>query len=396
LIDRLDDRLLSFDRSRLHKLQTGNSLAGVLLNDFARLWADAGDDVLAAVGRVGESGWYILGSEVSGFESALSSRMRRAASVGCASGLDAIEIGLRALGLKDGDKVLTTPLSAFATTLAVVRAGGVPVFVDVDERGLLDLDLATEAISSDSSIRFLLPVHLYGSALDLEHLQSVRERFGLRLLEDCAQSIGASHAGRVAGSVGEIAALSFYPTKNLGALGDGGAISADDPALLEKCRVLRDYGQSSKYIHSELGLNSRLDELHAAVLLRAFLPRLDQWTARRREIAHVYLDGMQSTLVRPLPVPAGASPAWHLFAVLVPDRRRDEFLAYLRDRGIQSAVHYPKLISDQQALRKSPFEVFGALSRATNFAECEVSLPIHPYLTDAEVASVVDAVNSWR
>lgn len=369
--------------------------ADVLLNDFKRQWAETAGDVLSAVARVGESGWYVLGREVAEFESALAARMARASAVGCANGLEAIEIALRAAGLAPGAKVLTTPLSAFATTLALLRARAVPVFVDVDEHGLLDLDAAREALAADPALRAMVPVHLYGHALDLARLEALRGEFGLLVVEDCAQAIGAAHRGRPVGSVGRLAATSFYPTKNLGALGDGGAILTDDEGLAARCRALRDYGQSSKYVHDELGLNSRLDELHAAVLRTALLPRLHAWTARRREVARAYGEGIEHAAVRPLPVPPGSESVWHLYPVRVPPAARAGFVRHLQAAGIRTAVHYPFLIPEQKALRGQAFEVRGPLDRAHALALGEVSLPIHPHLDDAEVARVIAAVNAW-
>lgn len=368
----------------------------ILMNDFRRQWRETGDKVLAAVGAVGESGWYILGKEVDLFEKALAGYIRRRAVVGCASGLDAIEMGLRALGLQPGQKVLTTPLSAFATTLGIVRAGGVPVFVDVDESGLLDLELTRHYLERDPAIRVLLPVHLFGHALDLQQLEELKEHFELSVLEDCCQAIGARFSGRDVGSVGQAGALSFYPTKNLGALGDGGALITDDVSIEAACRSLRDYGQTAKYVHEHLGLNSRLDELHAAVLGRAFLPKLEVWSARRRAIAKLYLAGIRSPLVRPVPVASKVDSAWHLFPVTVAAEARDAFLLHLSERQIQYAIHYPRLIPNQGALRGVPFSVLGDLTRAQRFALEEVSLPIHPSLGDEEVARVVDAINEFR
>jgi dTDP-3-amino-3,4,6-trideoxy-alpha-D-glucose transaminase len=368
----------------------------VRLNDFERLWAETGPEVLAAVRAVGESGWYVLGAEVRRLEAALAPVLGRTEVIGCGSGLDAIEIALRAAGLVPGAKVLTTPLTAFATSLAVVRAGGVPVFVDVDEHGLLDLDRCAAALEADRAVRALVPVHLFGNALDLERLAALRDRFDLLVVEDCAQSIGASWRGRLAGTVGRLAATSFYPTKNLGALGDGGAVATDDPALAARCRSLRDYGQSAKYVHEVLGMNSRLDELHAAVLARAFLPRLPRWTARRREIAGAYAAGIENPRVRPVGAPAGSEGVAHLFPVRVPAAERDAFVAHLRARGVLAGIHYPRLVPEQRALPPGAFEVRGSLARAAALAAAEVSLPIHPYLEDAEVARVLDAVNGWE
>ena len=367
----------------------------VLLNDFTRLWADAGDDVLAAVRRVGASGWYVLGPEVERFEGALAGVMGRRHVVGCGSGLDAIEIALRAAGVAAGTKVLTTPLSAFATTLAIVRAGAVPAFVDVDEHGMLDLGRCRAVLAADPRVRALVPVHLFGQAADVEALAELRERFGIVVVEDCAQALGARSGERGAGTAGQLAATSFYPTKNLGALGDGGAVATDDDALADRCRSLRDYGQRGRYEHDDLGLNSRLDELHAAILARAFLPRLAGWTERRREIARAYTARIAHPLVRPLAGPPASRGVWHLFPVRVPAGAREAFMSHLHARGVRSAVHYPRLIPRQRALDGCVFEVHGDLARAEELAATEVSLPIHPYLEGGEIDRVVEAVNGW-
>jgi dTDP-3-amino-3,4,6-trideoxy-alpha-D-glucose transaminase len=371
------------------------AIAQVLLNDFKRQWADTQESVLQSIRRVGESGWYVLGAEVADFERALGGVLDREHVMGCASGLDAIEIALRAAGVAPGTKVLTTPLSAFATTLAIVRARAIPVFVDVDERGLLDLELCRVALDADPSIRAMVPVHLYGHALDLDALAELRDRFGLTVIEDCAQAIGVQHRGRKAGTVGQAAALSFYPTKNLGALGDGGAVATADAKLAERCRSLRDYGQSRRYVHDELGLNSRLDELHAAVLLHAFLPRLPAWTARRRQVADAYTARLDHPALRVIGPAAPDASVWHLFPTRVAASRRAAFIEHARTRGVLTGIHYPRLIPDQAALAGQPFEIRSDLRRAAALAEEEVSLPIHPYLTDAEVDRVVAAVNAW-
>jgi dTDP-3-amino-3,4,6-trideoxy-alpha-D-glucose transaminase len=368
----------------------------ILLNDFNRQWVDVRADVHDAVERVGRSGWYILGSAVAGFEASLATELGSRFCVGCASGLDAIELALRALGLRPGDRVLTTPLSAFATTLAIVRAGGVPVFVDVDEGGNLDLELAERCLAERRDVPFAVPVHLYGHPLDLDRLASVQSRYGLKIVEDCAQAIGAEVSGRAVGSVGDLSATSFYPTKNLGAFGDGGAVFGNDEGLAKICRALRNYGQTSRYVHERLGLNSRLDELHAAILDGALLPRLSAWSARRRAIAHRYREAIRGPRVVPLPLARPEASSWHLFPVLVEKERREAFQVHLQSRGVQSAVHYPKLIPDQAALADLPFEVAGSLHQARAIADSEVSLPIHPYLDDGEVESVIEAVNEWQ
>jgi dTDP-3-amino-3,4,6-trideoxy-alpha-D-glucose transaminase len=366
------------------------------MNDFRTLWDQERDRVLAAVDRVGASGWYILGQEVVQFEAALAERWGIAHAVGCGNGLDAIEVALRALGLKPGDKVLTTPLSAFATSLAIIRAGGVPVFVDVDNCGQLDLELVEAQLHGDPAIRFLVPVHLYGFPLDLARLDTLKSRFGVKIVEDCAQAIGAKSGGRRVGTVGDAAATSFYPTKNLGALGDGGAVLTASAPVAARARHLRDYGQTGKYVHDELGLNSRLDEMHAAILRDAFLPRLEEFTLRRRAIAQRYLNEIRSSDLTLLALPRDAEPVWHLFPVLVKGAR-EHLQAHLADSGIASGIHYPKLIPSQGALAAlgTP-TVRSGLVRAQMFADHELSLPIHPFLTEAEVGRVIEACDTWR
>lgn len=370
----------------------------ILLNDFKAQWQDIASRALKAVDRVGKSGWLILGTEVQSFENDLADHWGLPFAMGCASGLDALEIGLRVIGLNPGDKVLTTPLSAFATTLAIIRAGGVPVFVDVDDSGLIDLALAEAALKADRSIKFMVPVHLYGHALDLAELARLKNSYGLKVVEDCAQAIGARSDGRPVGSVGEIAATSFYPTKNLGALGDGGALLTASPEIDRACRVLRDYGQSAKYVHTELGLNSRLDELHAAILKDALLPTLKSHTEKRRAIAQQYGNLIRNPKLEAPPRPNGSDSVWHLYPLIV-DGNRAGFQNHLKINGVGSAVHYPRLISEQQALTKilpQGAPVFGPLTKAAIFANQEVSIPIHPYLMDDEVSRVIQACNSWK
>ena len=366
----------------------------VLNNDFAAQWRAIEGEVLDACRRVGRSGWYVLGREVAAFESSLATHWGLTSAIGTGNGMDAIEIVLRAGGLKRGDLVLTTPVSAFATTLAILRAGGVPVFVDTDDTGLIDLGQAETVLDRRPDIRWMVPVHLYGHCLDMPRLQILARR-GLRIVEDCAQSIGASHQGTRCGTAGFAATVSFYPTKNLGALGDGGAILTNDPDLASTCRQWRDYGQSAKYEHTVAGMNSRLDEWHAAILADAMLPRLDTATARRRAIAARYLAQLRSDHVQPLPVPPGSESVWHLFPVRVREDR-PALLAHLAAHGVQSAVHYPAIIPDQPAMAAEAHEVASPLENARRLTREVLSLPVHPWLTDEQVETVVRAVNSWH
>lgn len=368
----------------------------VELNDFRRCWDEIGPQALESFQRVGASGWYILGSEVEQFEADLAAVWPIARVVGTGNGLDALEIALRCLDVGEGEFVLTTPLSAFATSLAIARVGATPVFVDVDHLGLVDLDRCREVCHRNPAIRTLLVVHLYGHALDLDNLQSLKQELDLKIIEDCAQSVHASWNGRPTGSVGDFSATSFYPTKNLGALGDAGAVLTASHENAERASSLRHYGQSSTYRHDWIGLNSRLDEVHAAVLREAILPRLSHWTAKRKATAARYLEEITNPAVQLPILPSGSQSAWHLFPVLISSGARESFVNYLRGRGVATGTHYPRLIPSQQALAKyGRWHAATDLLRAAAFARDEVSLPIHPFLRDDEISHVVSVVNSW-
>ncbi len=366
------------------------------LNDFQRQWQDTREKAVAAFEEIGASGWYILGREVREFEEALAGYWGMAHVVGVASGLDAIEISLKALGCGAGDRVLTTPLSAFATALAILNLGAVPVFVDTDAYGQIDLEACRAALEARRDIRFFVPVHLYGHALDMARLRAIRDSFEVFMVEDCVQSIGACFRGAATGSAGHMAALSFYPTKNLGALGDGGAVLTGSAEYAGRARMLRDYGQSAKYRHEMVGYNSRLDELQAGLLRRVSLPLLPGWTEKRRRIAAAYLAGIRNPAIFVPGAPAGSHSCWHLFPVLVDAARKSDFMAWLAACEIGCGEHYPIAIPDQPAMAGIPFEVIGELTQAQRICRSEVSLPIHPYLEEGEVASVIDACNRWQ
>jgi dTDP-4-amino-4,6-dideoxygalactose transaminase len=360
----------------------------VAANDFVRQWDDVREDSLAAVDRVGRSGWLVLGEEVAAFERELAGWWGVPHAVGVASGLDAIAIGLRCAGVAPGDRVLTTPLTAFATTLAIVQVGAEPVWCDVEETGGLDLDLAAAALAADPKIRALVPVHLYGHPLDPARLRALAAEFDVAVIEDCAQSAGAERDGAPTGAAGAVAATSLYPTKNLGAMGDGGVVLTADEGIATRARSLRNYGQRAQYEHLELGLNSRLDELQAAILRSAQLPRLGAHLARRREIAARYDAALRGTSLRPVE-PAGGDSARHLYPVEAQGDPAAAFAA-LREAGIGVGRHYPFVCPDQPAAA-GVGTALGELPVARRLAERELSLPIHPYLTDAEVDAVIAA-----
>jgi dTDP-3-amino-3,4,6-trideoxy-alpha-D-glucose transaminase len=365
-----------------------SNITQVRANDFAAQWEEIGTDALDAVARVGRSGWVVLGEEVAAFEAELAAWWGVPHAVGVASGLDALEIALRCCGIGPGDHVLTTPLTAFATTLAIVRAGATPVWSDVDESGSLDLELAAAALESVPGIGALLPVHLYGHPLDPAALASLAEHFGVVVIEDCAQSAGARRDDRPTGAAGRAAATSLYPTKNLGALGDGGVLLTADEGVAEAARSLRNYGQQGQYEHVRLGLNSRLDELHAAILRSAMLPRLDGWLRRRAEIADRYEQALAGSRLEPVR-PLGGTSANHLFPVFVAEHDAAAVRAELAAAGVAAGRHYPALCPDQPAAAGAGVTA-GELPVARRLAERELSLPVHPQLSDAEVTRVID------
>jgi dTDP-4-amino-4,6-dideoxygalactose transaminase len=357
-------------------------------NDFVRQWDDIQHDAIGALERVGRSGWLVLGEEVHRFEQEFAAWWGIPYAVGVASGLDALEIALRCANLPAGARVITTPLTAFATTLAIVRAGGEPVWCDVDESGGLNLDLVAAALRKDRTIRAIVPVHLYGHPLDPLEIERLADQYGVAVIEDCAQSAGAERDGRPTGTVGIASGTSLYPTKNLGAMGDGGVMLTSDAGIAEKARRLRDYGQSQRYEHTELGLNSRLDELQAAILRSASLPRLNRWLARRKEIALSYADALNATSLTPI-VAGGGHSAHHLFPVEIKDEPTTT-IERLLELGVTPGRHYPFVCPDQMAMG-SLGVILDPLTQARRIAEREISLPIHPHLDDDQVDRVITA-----
>jgi dTDP-4-amino-4,6-dideoxygalactose transaminase len=357
------------------------------MNDFKRHAARFGPELASAMQRVLDSGWYILGKEVEAFEREFAAYVGAPHAIGVGNGMDALQLALMAWDIGPGHEVITTPNSAFATALAIVRAGATPVFVDISERDYA-LDPAKVAAAITSRTRAIMPVHIYGRAADLTELSELADAHGLALINDACQAHGAGHRGRDIASYGQASAYSFYPTKNLGALGDGGMIVCADAERAARLRSLRDYGQQRRYHHAEPGLNSRLDELQAAIL-RAKLAHLPAQTERRRAIAHRYSTGLAGIgLILP---DDDQEAVWHLYVVRT--RQRDALSNFLRERGVQSLVHYPVIIPEQPALRR-PY-TRGSLPVAERCAAEFLSLPIDPELTDSEVDSVCGAVRAF-
>jgi len=349
-------------------------------------------DELAAVERVLRSGWYVLGKEVQAFEAAWAQACGAGFAVGVGNGLDAIEIGLRVLGIGPGDEVITTSMTAFASTLAIMRAGATPVFADIDPATAL-LDAASVERCVTPRTKAVLLVHLYGQVRDMQRWETWCRQRAIHLLEDCAQSHLAAWHGRPGGTFGAWGAYSFYPTKNLGALGDGGAFVTNDEQHAEQARRLRNYGQSQRYHHPEIGMNSRLDELQAAIL-RVRLTTLPQLTARRRAIAANYLGGLRNQRVELMAAPAEpASHVHHLFVVRCAER--DRLSAHLKANGIESLCHYPVPVHQQPPCKTMTRDPQGLPHTERHAAQC-LSLPCHPQLTDGDVSKVIAAVNTFE
>ncbi|HKU65873.1 MAG TPA: DegT/DnrJ/EryC1/StrS family aminotransferase [Rhizomicrobium sp.] len=350
-------------------------------------------EINAALQRVLKSGWYILGQEVSAFEGEFARWCDTSHCIGVANGTDAIVIALRALGVGDGDAVFTVSHTAVATVAAIDITGASPVLVDIDERSFtLDPAKLEEAIigyAGGARPKAVIAVHLYGQACDLEAIQAICRRHGLYLIEDCAQAHGTRYKDRPVGGFGNMATFSFYPTKNLGAFGDGGAVVTSDDRLAAAARALRQYGWHERYLSDVPGMNSRLDELHAAVL-RVRLAHLDAEIAVRRRIAAAYdaaLAGQVTTpWVRPL-----TSHSYHLYVIRVSDR--DRFAAALKRQGIDTGIHYPQAVHQQKAYA-GRVATAGDLA-ITNRIYCDiVSLPMFPFLSDADVARVIATVSA--
>lgn len=344
--------------------------------------------VRAAIDRVIASGWFVLGPEVEAFEAEFAAASGAPHAVGVGTGTDAITLILRALGIGAGDEVITPPLSAAYSALAVIMAGARPVFADIDpERLTLDPAAIERAITPRT--RALLPVHLYGQPADMRQIEAIANRHSLAIVEDAAQAHIATSDGRPVGTIGVAGAISFYPTKNLGALGDGGAVITRDAALAARIKRLRNGGQTSRYRHEEAGANSRLDEMQAAVL-RARLPYLGGWTARRRAIASAYRFALADAVVT-VPREFDAGHVYHLFPVLTP--RREAFMAHMAARGVETLIHYPVPIGQQPAL--ASFDPADCPTANRICAEI-VSLPLYPGLRDADISAVAGAAAAFE
>jgi len=369
--------------------------------DLSRQYAGLRSEVLAAITRVCDSQRYILGEEVVAFEREFAALCTTSEAVGCASGTEGLWLALVAAGIGPGDAVITTPFSFFATASSILRAGAKPVFADIDPE-TLNLDVASVEARLKASCpgaKAIMPVHLYGQCADMDGIERVGNEFKLQIVEDAAQAVGATWNGRRAGSLGAAAAFSFYPTKNLSAFGDAGAVTTDDPKLAEHMRSLRNHGGKQRYYHDEIGWNSRLDAIQAAVL-RVKMPHLHTWNEARHERARAYGRLLSSagltktgansaapvTLLKTLP---GAYHIYHQYVIRVRDR--DKLRAFLGQRGVGSEIYYPIPLHLQKCFSYLGYSV-GDLPESERAAQDVLALPMFAELEEDEQRAVVEAI----
>lgn len=355
--------------------------------DLGAAYRELSGEIDAAVARVLHSGYFIGGPEVAGFEAAFAAQVEAAACVGVGNGLDALTLALRAMGVGPGDEVIVAANGFVATFLAVSAIGAVPVPVEPDP-ATHNLDPTRIEAAITPRTRVVLPTHLYGQPADMDAILAIARTHGLKVLEDGAQAHGSRYKGRAIGAHGDAVTWSFYPSKNLGALGDGGAVTTDDPEIAERIRTLGNYGSRVRYVNDERGVNSRLDPIHAAVMATK-LPRLDAWNDRRRVIAARYAEGLAGTdLILPV-VPHWADPVWHLYVVR--STKRTALVERLKAAGVETLIHYP-IPPHLQAAYADLGYARGAFPIAEALADEVLSLPIGPHMTDEQVERVIAAV----
>jgi len=358
--------------------------------DLSRQYLPMKNEIDAAIARVFHRAWFILGEEGEAFEREFANYLGARHGVGVGSGTEALHLALLACGVEPGDEVITVPNTAVPTISAISFANAVPRLVDIDPNTFtMDVRQVEAAITPRTKV--LLPVHLYGQTADMRPLLEIARKHNLRVVEDACQAHGATYGAQRAGTLGDAGCFSFYPSKNLGAYGDGGFVCANDPEIDKRLRLLRNYGQTKRYYHATKGFNSRLDELQAAVL-RAKLAYLDKWNASRRELAKRF-----DALLQELPITLPKTAAWgnhvfHLYVIRTP--HRDQLCSFLAERGIQTIIHYPVPVHLQEAYRDLNIPA-GALPEAEKAAREIVSLPFYPELRDDEIELLVATIREF-
>ena len=370
----------------------------IRFDNFKVQYAAIKEEIDEAVHRVLESGWFIMGKELESFEQEFAAYIGCTYCVGVASGTEAIALSLMALGIGPGCEVITSDMTAFPTIAGIMQTGAVPVVVDINpDDGLIDVNEIKKKINSRT--KAILPVHLYGQSCDLDPISDIARNHGIALVEDCAQSVGATYKDKKTGNIGLVNAFSFYPTKNLGAYGDAGAVTTNDEAIYKRLLELRNYGQRVRYYHDTFGFNSRLDEIQAAIL-KVKLKYLDEWNRMRLHHAHYYQANLST--VTCLDANTYGIPVFHLFVIKTAGHLRDRLLDHLKANDIQSLIHYPVPIHLQKGF-SSPSPGTGgtgetgeAFPHSTQFAGEILSIPIYPELTPEDreqVVKVIDAFN---
>ena len=357
--------------------------------DVRAAYTELKDELDAALSRVADSGWFVLGKEVAAFESEFAMHCGVKHCIGVANGLDALHLILRALGIGAGDEVLVPANTYIATWLAVSYAGATPVPVEPDEK-TYNVDPSRIEAAITSKTKAIIAVHLYGQPAEMDSINEIARRHRLKVIEDAAQAQGALYKNKRAGNLGDAAGFSFYPAKNLGALGDAGAVTTNDADLAEKIRLLRNYGSEKKYFNEVEGFNSRLDEIQAAVL-RVKLPHLDEWNDRRRKVAASYLDEMTDVDLTLPAVSENVTPVWHQFVIR--SRNRDELQKHLTNSGIETLIHYPVPPHLQKAYSGSKYKK-GDFPISERIAEEVLSLPIGPHISREEIQQVISQLKS--
>lgn len=348
-------------------------------------------DLRAAFERVYTRSWYIGGVEDEAFESAFAAYCNAEYCAGVGNGLDALMLSLKALGIREGDEVIVPSNTYIATALAVTYVGARPVLAEPDIRTFNMDPERFEAAITDKT-KAVMPVHLYGQPCDMDPILEIAKKYGLFVIEDCAQAHGAVYKGKKIGTFGDAAGFSFYPGKNLGALGDAGAVISNDKGLITKIRAMGNYGSDYKYHHIYQGNNSRLDEMQAA-FLSAKLPRLEKMNGERRRIARMYLEGIRNEEVILPYVMEGTVPVWHIFGIRC--RRRDDLESYLSGKGIGTNKHYPIPIHLQECYKELGFRE-GDFPIAEEISKTQLSLPMFYGMTDEEVQYVIEVMNEFR
>ena len=367
----------------------------VPLLDLQAQYVSLRDDLQQAVERVMRSQRFVLGDEVRGLETSIAEYCQAKHAIGCASGSDALLLALMALDVKDGDEVITTAFSFFATAASVARLGARPVFVDIDPH-TYNIDPSRVAAAITPRTKVIMPVHIYGQCASMDPLLDIGRRHGIPVIEDAAQAIGATDKGRRAGSMGVIGCFSFYPTKNLGGAGDGGILTTSDDEVAARLRRLRTHGGSTEYEHEEVGVNSRLDELQAAVLNVKF-PSLDKWSDERARKAEIYTRLLAGADLRfPLVAPQVRSDGRHIFhqyVIRVPGNR-DALMEHLKTHGVGSKIYYPIPLHLQKCFEYLGYKK-GDLPESEAAANETFALPCYPELTDEQQVYVVDTIKRF-